>query len=253
MHPDYSKAIQMYNNGIGTNTIASTLHRHRSTIQQWLKKSRIKLRKASPRSVYNIHFFSRYTPESCYWAGFIMADGCIRRTTVHIKLALKDREHLQKFLHCIQSNYSIKERENYCTIDISGQWFIKDLQKNFGIIPRKTFVTTFPKIPKKFHRHFIRGLFDGDGCITYTTCPTINFVGTTELLTSLTNNFKLLGINLKSGNLIPPIQIINKNIGHIHYSGKNAKTILDWVYKDTNESNRLGRKYNKYEKLFLCQ
>lgn len=241
--------IQLYNDGIGTNEIARLLHLHRSTIQQWLKKSSIKLRKRSPSHHYNTHFFSAYTLESCYWAGFIMADGCIRRTCIHIKLANKDRPHLQKFLDCIRSNYDINGTD-YCTIDISGQWFLNDLANNFGITPRKTFTTTYPDIPSNMDKHFIRGILDGDGCITRTTCPSINFIGTEELMTTLTRKFQSLGVRLKSGNEYPPFQRTNKNIGHIHYSGKNAKLILDWLYSESVPTLRLDRKYTRYTDLF---
>lgn len=243
----------MYDKGIGTNEIANKLHLHRSTIQKWLKKSSIKLRKRTPSHHYNIHFFSTYTQESCYWAGFIMADGCIRKTCLHIKLANKDRNHLQKFLDCIGADYQIKGTTSYSTIDISGQWFLNDLKTKFGIVPRKTFTTTFPNIPKKYHKDFIRGIMDGDGCITHTTCPTLSFCGTEELLTSMLHIFKSLGIRLKSGNDIPPIQTTNKNIGQVYYSGRNAKHILDWLYKGTTDKNRLTRKYNRYVDLFCRQ
>jgi hypothetical protein len=250
MHPDTTKALQLYNDGIGTNEIAVRLHRHRSTIQEWLKKSSVKLRKGSPRHKYDVHFFSKYTPESCYWAGFIMADGCIRRTCLHIKLANKDQAHLQKFLDCIHANYEIKGT-NYSTVDISGPWFLADLQNNFGIGPRKTFTTTYPNIPSDMDTHFIRGVLDGDGCVTKTTCPTVNFIGSESLMTTLTHKFKALGVRLKSGNEYPPLQRGNKNIAHIHYSGKNAKLILDWLYSDSRASLRLDRKHSRYKELFL--
>lgn len=248
-HPEISKMTQLYNDGIGTNTIAKVLNKHRSTIQKWLMRSNIPLRKASPRHKYNINFFSHYTPESCYWAGFIMADGCIRETTLHIKLANKDREHLQKFLNAIQSDYPINGTI-YSTVDISGQWFLSDLKNNFGIIPRKTFVTKFPNIPVNMRPHFIRGLIDGDGSICLTSCPTLSLVGTTELLTEISSIFSTLGVKLKSGNLTPPIQVKNKNIGHMSYSGKNAKLILTWLYANSTPSTRLDRKYKRFISLF---
>ena len=39
-----------------------------------------------------------------------------------------------------------------------------DLNK-LGVVQAKTFILEYPKIPKKFNHHFIRGVFDGDGCI----------------------------------------------------------------------------------------
>lgn len=62
---------------------------------------------------------------------------------------------------------------------------------------------------------------DGDGCITVTTCPTLNFTGTDTLLMEFARKFNKLGINLKSGNEYPPFQYKWKNkIGQISYSGK---------------------------------
>lgn len=179
-----------------------------------------------------------------------MADGCIRRTCLHIKLARKDQDHLQKFLDCIHADYDINGTADYCTIDVSGPWFFGDLDSRFGIIPRKTFITSYPNIPMQFDNHFIRGLLDGDGCITKTTCPSINFVGTEELMIAVAHKLKPLGIHLKSGNDYPPLQRTNKNIGHIHYSGKNAKRILDWLYSSSTPQLRLDRKYNRYKELF---
>lgn len=242
--------IQLYESGTGTNEIAKRFNVHRSTVQQSLKKSSIKLRKRSPSHHYDVRFFSRYTPESCYWAGFIMADGCIRRTCLHIKLANKDRGHLRKFLDSIRADYQIRDHSNYCTIDVSGPWFLHDLKTKFGIVPRKTFITQYPDIPSRFDKHFIRGLLDGDGCITRTTCPSLNFAGTKKLLSTIAHKLRALGVHLKSGNEVPPFQRTNKNIGHIHYSGENAKLILRWIYQNSNNLLRLDRKHEKYQKLF---
>lgn len=251
-----SKIIQLYSEGIGTNTIATILDIHRSTIQKYLKLSSVTLRKKSPQFHYNVNFFSTYTPESCYWAGFLMADGYIRNNTchkkVHIKLALKDREHIQKFINIIDSNYKIKDKKLYSSVDISGKWFVNDLEKNFGIVNNKSLTTSYPhQMPIIFDRHFIRGNMDGDGCITYTSCPTLNFTGTDTLLIEFAHKFKKLGINLKSGNELPPFQYKWKNkIGQISYSGKNAKHILEWLYANTFDKDRMTRKYEKYTTLF---
>ena len=256
-HLTVSKIIEMYANGLGTMHIANELDLHRSTIQSILKKSNVKLRKKSPSFQYDVNFFSSYTPKSCYWAGFIMADGYIRNTKfqkkLHIKLAAKDREHLTKFLTSINSNYTIKDKKMYSSIDISGEWFVNDLNKNFGIVTRKSLITTYPnQMPIEFDRHFIRGYLDGDGCITYTTCPTLNFTGTDTLLLEFANKFNLLGVKLKSGNTIPPFQYKWKNkVGQISYSGRNAKLILDWLYMNIDDSTCLQRKYEKYTKYFV--
>lgn len=38
-----------------------------------------------------------------------------------------------------------------------------------GVVPRKTGKESFPEMPLEFERDFIRGYFDGDGCLMVTT------------------------------------------------------------------------------------
>lgn len=45
---------------------------------------------------------------------------------------------------------------------------------------------------------------------------------------------------------VPPIQNPINGVGQISYSGKNAKQILDWLYKDSDYLTRLDRKYKRY-------
>lgn len=239
------------NKGIGTNKLSLFFNVHRTTIQRQLKKLKIPLRKTSPHTNYDVNFFKEFNPESCYWAGFIMADGCIRseRSTLEIGLHNKDRCHLVKFLTAInKESVHIIEYKNASKISISGRWFCNDLLTNFNITPRKSLTVKFPaNLPVEFYNHFIRGYFDGDGCITRTTCPSISILGTHPFLDTVRNIFfDTLSIKLKSKNLITPIHKNEGNVYSIHYSGKNAFKILDWLYTDSVEATRLDRKYKRY-------
>lgn len=239
------------NKGIGTNKLALFFNVHRATIQRQLKKLKIPLRKTSPHTSYDINFFKEYNPASCYWAGFIMADGCIRseRSTLEIGLHNKDRDHLVKFLTAINKEYiHIVEYEDVSKISISGKWFCDDLLTNFNITPRKSLTVAFPTdLPVEFYNHFIRGYFDGDGCITRSSCTLISILGTHSFLDTVRHIFfETLYIKLKSKNLITPIHKNEGNVYSIHYSGKNAFKILDWLYADSEKSIRLDRKYKRY-------
>jgi intein-encoded DNA endonuclease-like protein len=40
-----------------------------------------------------------------------------------------------------------------------------DALEKLGLCPNKSLTISFPKVPKKYLAHFIRGYFDGDGCV----------------------------------------------------------------------------------------
>jgi hypothetical protein len=53
-------------------------------------------------------------------------------------------------------------------VHFSGKKITNDLIK-LGATPRKTFTLCYPNIDKNLERHFLRGYFDGDGCIRINT------------------------------------------------------------------------------------
>ena len=249
--------VDKYLSGSTISALVNEYNLHRSTLQKILLRYNVKLHKNKSLINCDKKFFNSYTKESCYWAGFILADGNLRvnRNSLQIKLGKIDKEHLYNFLKIINcDNFSlIKEYEKYVSLTISLDDFKNDLIENFGVTPRKTYTCKLSdKIPKEMLPHFIRGYFDGDGSITKTTILSINFVGTSILMDNLRSFFKKeLKISLKSKNETPPIQKVNGNdkIGMISYSGKNAIKIMEYFYNDITDNIFLSRKLNKYKKL----
>ena len=122
---------------------------------------------------YNKKFFKEInTEEKAYWAGFIAADGNIRKDflKMRIELNIQDYSHLEKFRKSINGDNPIRESirpsNHSCYIDVNCKEFCLDLN-NLGIIPNKSLKLkiNFDLIPKELRRHFIRGYFDGDGSI----------------------------------------------------------------------------------------
>ncbi len=50
-------------------------------------------------------------------------------------------------------------------IQIGSKEMFNDLQ-NLGLLPAKSLVLKFPDIPSSYFKDFVRGYFDGDGCIS---------------------------------------------------------------------------------------
>lgn len=247
------KIIKDYINGISNKDLCKKYKLHRATIQRILKKNNIKLHMRKSDLDCNDKFFNKYNKNSCYWAGFILADGYIRKDspTLHIKLSIKDKNHLYHFLDCIKCKTNIvKVKNDYCYIDICKDNLIRDLKQNFEITNAKTFTAKISnKIPKKYIYHFIRGYFDGDGSIINGKSKylNINMVGTFDTLEHIMTYIYNENIHTRCENKKPKIQIKNKNIGFIYYSGKCANKILDMLYKDSSIKTRLNRKFKLYK------
>jgi len=134
-------------------------------------------------------FFEQIDTEAkAYWLGFIAADGCIQddRTWV-IGLASADKAHLEKIREPLKTTSPVREyyretlikhpkRGDYIRkqfvirFQITSRKMVADLVR-LGITKRKTFTLEYPSfslVPKHLQHHFVRGYFDGDGCICST-------------------------------------------------------------------------------------
>ena len=69
-----------------------------------------------------------------------------------------------KFARCLIAPSIIQRKKDQYYFSIVEPEWVKDLAK-FGIVPNKSTTSTFyvDDIPVELRRHFLRGLFDGDG------------------------------------------------------------------------------------------
>jgi hypothetical protein len=214
----------------------------------------IKLNKMPYFSIVNENFFEKIdTEEKIYWLGFIYADGNIytscNRRRFDMRLQKQDSEHLQKFATIFDRKikYNSQLHQNgkiYDSVEvvIESPKIYDDLI-NCGIIERKTYeVTTsiLNNIHDNLINHFIRGLFDGDGCLS--DFGQFNICGNKDLLQKvqeiLINNIQLEKTKIT--------QITEYCYG-LNYGGRNnIKKIYKFLY--LNSSICLERKRNKFEK-----
>lgn len=125
------------------------------------------------RKTYNENFFEIINDEDkAYFLGLIYSDGSIinnekiKRYQLVIKLHIKDQHILNDFIKCINGEMELWKhgQREIVEVKLSGKKLINDL-KNYGLHPNKTFTLEYPNIDEKLERHFLRGYFDGDGCI----------------------------------------------------------------------------------------
>ena len=126
-------------------------------------------------------FFENVDTESkAYWLGFLYADGYVRKKhdggQLKLKLKQTDKNHIELFKCHIKSEHKItdntetlkKNGKEYIshnsTLSVYNLKIVNDLI-NLGCVECKTQKIRFPDINSNLVHHFIRGYFDGDGCI----------------------------------------------------------------------------------------
>lgn len=110
------------------------------------------------------------TGEMAYWIGFLMADGYVfddgSRYAVKLCLQGKDIELVRGFRDFVGSDAKILiDKLGRANVAIWCRDIVKDLER-YGIVTRKTGMESFPSLGPTLTWAFIRGYFDGDGCVS---------------------------------------------------------------------------------------
>lgn len=109
-----------------------------------------------------------FTNTNVYILGLIAADGCLsydkHSKRDNINITLKDYNIIYKINKILTPDKKIYQSKGCFSINYKNQDAIEFL-KNLGITYRKSLTLKLPDIPKEFFWDFIRGYFDGDGCI----------------------------------------------------------------------------------------
>jgi len=207
------------------------------TVKYWGRKNRY--------SVNESYFNIIDTEEKAYILGLMYADGSVSEGNFYIKM--KDEDVLIKIKKALNAEQLIRlyKRGNYeaYILNICSQKLAKSLVQH-GCFINKTYTLSFPNIPIFLYPHFIRGFYDGDGCLQINNnssqCRFDLTSASTKLLKDIQNIISPL-VSTK-GSLIKESGI--SNAWHLKYSGFRINMILDWLYKDS--SIFMKRKHDKF-------
>lgn len=244
-----------------------------ASVYNALERFNIPYTKTYGRQIFfNEKFFEGITTEhQAYWLGFIMADGCIVKTDLSldyynrmvITLSTKDKCHLDSFKETINytghllvyTQHNTFGNTNACAIHCNSKKMVSDLIK-LGCLPNKTGYSHMPSIPQNLICHFIRGYFDGDGCITIYTGGDGYRRQEFSITTDETILKEMQIILAKECNLqITKLQSYKRTklAFSLKYGGRlQIIRIFNYLYNNDTASIFLERKYNKF-KLLLSQ
>src|SRR3989338_5386942 len=123
----------------------------------------------------NQDFFKHWTSEMAYVVGFFAADGNMirnKRGAHFIAFYNNDRILLEKVRTALSSVHKIGRkilpapRKTAYQLQIGSKEIFGDLL-SLGMKPAKSNTLILPRIPPPFHCDFVRGYFDGDGCVYF--------------------------------------------------------------------------------------
>lgn len=137
------------------------------------------------RYAVNENFFKIWSSNMSYILGYICADGCLidahnSSRTQYLGITSKDSSILHKINQALGCNKPLykglpritkypsgKTYKNSLTytLRIGNMVIFNDLIR-LGLTPRKSLSLKLPRIPLRYFVHFLRGYFDGDGCLT---------------------------------------------------------------------------------------
>lgn len=211
------------------------------------------------RHKVNEIFFEDWNPRMAYTLGYIFADGCLeyypRFRQKYVSIASTDKNTLERLRDWMGSEHTISSRKSphangsrIFTLRI-GNGTLYDSLILKGLYPRKSLTVPFPSIPEEMLPHFVRGYFDGDGCVALEKVTRksgairprkLNVIFTSGSETFLRD----LSSTLEKLAAVKPQNIIRAwTAFQLRYSTTDSEALFRFMYSDTAHGEYLKRKH----------
>ena len=255
---DISQWAKMYEDGMLLSEIADEFGTTGATVSKLLKKNGYNVDR------FTYHFDECYfdnidSQEKAYILGILWADGCNARSknSIILQLQEKDRELLEAINVLTKNERPLRKQE---LSKYNPKWqdcykitwqskHLSELFESYGMVQKKSLVLEFPRwLTDDLYSHFIRGYFDGDGCISLmkinkNRSAYVGMVGTRMFLDEVAKIIRdQVGINVH----IKRDERANDPICNLRCNTReDVLKLLNWLYNDANIY--MKRKYDKYQ------
>jgi len=208
----------------------------------------------------NDNYFKKWSHNMAYILGLWFSDGCITSKSVFaITLHERDRKLLQDVLAEMASNHVVTKNRRCSVIRINSADIYNDIIK-LGGKERKSLDCRFPNVPSEYLPGFIRGLWDGDGCITnskwrgYDYYRASLYSGSKQFMCDakriINTNIPLTKGSIgtrtyRRGTKVNGCVLKRDSVVYVLSLGINdTRRLRDYIY--CNDGLKMGRKYDKF-------
>lgn len=205
-----AQVVLLYRENWTSRQIAVKLGVHYSSICSLLRNLGIE-RRSKRKWFFDESFFLRADDRAAYWMGFIMADGNIfeKGKTWQFTLAVnvKDKALLETFCDELRiprdalrifERTTKKGRKQTLVVLALCHPLLQEWLMRWGIVPRKSYNFLEPQIPIGAYPGFLRGWFDGDGCLSIrekTSSVDVRIAGSEAGMTWYAKALRVLGFS----------------------------------------------------------
>lgn len=210
---------------------------------------------------FDIEFFKKWTREMAYVLGYWYADGNILDATKSTRgkyssVTSTDKETILSFKSLLSAEHSVGEsfrtgafyRRKQYTLRI-GSHELYDILVKRGLCPNKSLTMNFPEVPKMFLADFIRGYFDGDGCVHLEKSKDGKLIKRLRtIFTSGSKQFlhRLKGQLNESANMKNGLLTISHRSFQLRYSTAESVQLFKFFYKKAKVPLFLKRKLKTF-------
>lgn len=189
---------------------------------------------------------------TAYFYGFMLGDGNLSNRTGDFRVASTDFDVIEKINECLthgtrtvhhRKQGSFKEQAYLSTTDKTWYNFLSKM----GLCPNKSHKQLFLLYPHaEYFPHFVRGLFDSDGCVSfhrngkYLTFQA-QLLGTTNYITEISELIPISGRR--------SVRSSCPTLSELRFSNKeNFRLFYEYMYRDA--SIYMDRKFSKYTEIY---
>ncbi len=216
----------------------------------------------------NEDFFKDWSFEMAYVLGYFYADGSLEDASYlrgkYIRVSSVDKPTIVMIRALLQSRHTIVVRKREGTrrtqylLRIGSHKLYDDLTK-LGLYPNKSLTVRLPSIPDNFFSHFLRGYFDGDGCVFLETGKGVKKARILKRISVIFTSGSKVFLEQLDHKL--KTTLLNKN--HCIYTSQRAYQlrfrtpesieILSFLYRNAPQNNYLRRKLKIFIKYLILR